>query len=272
VRLKFAIVLAAALAAGACDKKAEGQVVAIVNGEEISAAELNAELRNINLPQGADAKQARAALLQSMIDRRVISQQAREEGIDKSPEFLNQQRRMTEDLLIRLYGSRQTNTNQLPSEQQVAQYIAANPRMFADRQQWNLDQLRFPMPTDPQVVKRLDGAQSMQDIAKILADAGITATPAKTKLDTAIIPADIYGRVATLPPGRPFIFPVGGQGIASTIASREPSPLIGDAARPLAVAAIRRQQSSDAMQRKLKTLRQAAKVEYQKGYAPPTAR
>ena len=111
------VLAAATLAVSGCDKKAEGQVVAIVNGEEISAAELNAELRNVNLPAGADAKRARTAILQSIIDRRVISQQAREDGLDKSPDFLNQQRRMTEELLIRMFAERQTSTNQLPNEQ-----------------------------------------------------------------------------------------------------------------------------------------------------------
>jgi EpsD family peptidyl-prolyl cis-trans isomerase len=266
------IAVAAALAVSGCDKKAEGQVVAIVNGEEISAAELNAEMRNVNLPSGADTKQVRATVLQGIIDRRVIAQQAREDGLDKSPDFLNQQRRTTEDLLIRLFANRQTNTNQLPGEQQIAQFISKNPRMFADREQWNLEQLRFAMPKDPQVLKRLDAAQTLPEVAKTLAEAGVSVTPAKTKLDTAVVPQDIYGRVATMPAGRPFIFPVGGQGIASTIVSREPAPLTGEAARPIAVAAIRRQQSGEAMQRKLKSLKQTAKIEYQAGYAPPTAK
>ena len=80
--------------------------------------------------------------------------------------------------------------------------MAKNSRMFADREQWNLEQLRFAMPTDQQVLKRLGATQSLQDIAKILGEAGIAVTPAKTKLDTAVIPADIYGRVATMPAGR----------------------------------------------------------------------
>ena len=272
MRLRIAVVLAVALATSGCGKKAEGQVVAIVNGEEISAAELNAELRKVSLPPGADAKLARASVLQRIVDRRVISQQAREDGLDKTPDFLNQQRRMTEDLLIRMFADRQANTNQLPDEKQLAQYISQNTRMFADREQWSLEQLRFAMPTDPKILRKLDSTQSLQEIAKVLGEAGISATPAKTRLDTAVIPADIYGRVATMPAGKPFIFPVGGQGIASVIVSREPAPLIGDQARPIAVAALRHEQSRQLMQRKLKTLRQAAKVEYKKGYAPPPAK
>lgn len=272
MRHKLGVALALALVISGCTKKAEGQIVAIVNGEEITAAELNAELQRANVPAGADVKQGRARVLQALIDRRIVAQQAREDGLDKSPEFLNQQRRATEDLLIRMLVNRQTATRQLPSEQQVADFITKNPRMFADREQWDLEQLRFVMPTDQEQLKNLDAAQSLEAVKAILTEAGITFTPAKTKLDTAIIPADIYGRIATSPAGKPFIIPVGGQGVASAIAAREAAPLTGEAARPIAAAVMRRQNAGEFMQQRLKALRQTAKIEYQAGYAPPTAK
>ena len=40
-----------------------------------------------------DPKQARAAELQKLVDRKLLVQQAKEDGLDKSPEFINQQRR-----------------------------------------------------------------------------------------------------------------------------------------------------------------------------------
>ena len=43
MRSRFIFALALALIVSACNKKAEGQTVAIVNGEEITAAALNAE-------------------------------------------------------------------------------------------------------------------------------------------------------------------------------------------------------------------------------------
>jgi hypothetical protein len=108
-----------------------------------------------------------------LIDRRVLAQQAREDGVDKSPDFLNQQRRATEDLLIRMSVSRQSDTSQLPSEQEVAAFMAKNRRMFADREQWSLQQLRFEMPRSPDHLKKLAAAQSLDQVATILTEAGI---------------------------------------------------------------------------------------------------
>src|SRR5947209_7973920 len=129
-RIVLAIVLA--FIVSSCEKKPGGQTVAVVNNEEITAADLNAELSNSNV--GADAsKEVRAQALQRLIDRRLLAQQAKSDGLDKSSEFLNQQRRGTEDLLINMLVSRQANTQQLPSVADISKFEAGRPGMFAKR-------------------------------------------------------------------------------------------------------------------------------------------
>jgi EpsD family peptidyl-prolyl cis-trans isomerase len=242
--------------------------VAIVNGEEITAAELNAELSDAKIPPGMDKDQARNRVLQQMIDRRLVAQQAKKDGIDKSPDFLNRQRRVNEDLLINMFASRQVDTTRLPSDPEIARFQASRPEMFAKREQWNLDQLRFNMPTDPAVRTNLEAAKSLDDVIKTLTDAGVTFDRQKNRLDTAIVPHDLYGRIVTAAPGEPFIVPVGNMVIASVITSREPAAITGDQARPIAVAAMRRTDAAKVMQERLTALRQAAKIDYKPGFAP----
>ena len=92
----FALVIA--LAATACQKKASGQTVAVINDEEITASELNDALANDPTLAGATTKEARAAVLQKLIDRKLLVQQARSDGLDKSPEYVNQQRRTNDEI------------------------------------------------------------------------------------------------------------------------------------------------------------------------------
>lgn len=269
VRSKLVLAVGLALLASACNKKAEGQTVAVVNGEEITAAELNAELGNAKLPEGADKNQARARVLQSMIDRRLLAQQAKSDGVDKTPEYLNRQRKATEDLLISMLAARQIDTAQLPSNSEIERFQASHPWMFAQREQWNLEQLRFALPADANVKKKLDAAKTLDELAKALTDSGITFARQKNRLDTAVIPQSIFGQLATLRSGEPFIIPVGNQAVASVIVSREPVALTGEQAKPVAVAAMRREQAAKLMQNRLASLRQAAKIEYKEGFAPP---
>lgn len=269
VRSKLVLAIGLALLASACNKKAEGQTVAVVNGEEITAAELNAELGSAKIPEGADKNQVRARLLQTMIDRRLLAQQAKTDGLDKTPEYLNRQRKMTEDVLISMLAARQIDTAQLPANSEIERFQASHPWMFAQREQWNLEQLRFALPANAAVKAKLDQAKSLEELSKALTDSGITFNRQKNRLDTAVIPQNIYGQLATLRAGEPFIIPVGGQAVASVIVSREPTPLIGEQAKPIAVAAMRREQASKLMQNRLSALRQTAKIEYKEGYAPP---
>lgn len=268
MRSGIVFALALAFVVSGCNKKAEGQTVAIVNNEEITAAELNAQIATAKLPPGLSKEDARARVLQSMIDRRLLAQQAKKDGIDKSAEFLNRQRQATEELLIRMLASRQMDTAQLPSNQQIERFEASRPGMFAQREQWNLDQLRFATPSDEGLKVALDKAKSLDEVVKILTDAGIEFSRQKNRLDTAVIPHGLYGKLATSPAGEPFIIPIGTMMIASVITSREPAPLTGEQARPIAVAALRREQTAKVMQDRLKALRETAKIEYKEGFAP----
>ena len=111
-------------------------------------------------PPKARIKDGAARVLQAMIDRRFLAQQAKADGLDKSPEYLNRQRRTTEDLLISMLASRQIDTAQLPSNRRSRRFQASRPWMFAHREQWSSEQIRFAMPTDPAVQSKVDQAKS----------------------------------------------------------------------------------------------------------------
>jgi EpsD family peptidyl-prolyl cis-trans isomerase len=268
LRLKILVALAIVVLAPSCAKKAEGQTVAVVNGEEITVPELNAALARADVPSGADKKQIRQQVLQGLIDRKLVEQQARNQGIDKSPDFLQRERQMEQDLLINMLAQRLSGTSQLPSEQEVEQFEASHPQMFAKRETWTLNQIRFPMPSAAPVVEQINKTKSLQDLENVLRANNVEFTPATTRIDSAVVPQEIYAKIASLAPGEPFVVPVDKNAVASVIVSRDPEPLVGDQAKAAAVAAIRKQQTAELLRSKIKTLRQSAKIQYQPGFAP----
>lgn len=255
------------LAASGCDKKAEGQTVAVVNDEEITASELNAELAGANLPPDADKKEATSRALQSLIDRRLMAGQARKEGVDRTPEFISRQRRANDELLIGLLANRQMDAGKLPSEGELAAFQAKNPQVFAKREIWSLEQLQFQ--TVPEAVQaKLLKTRNLEEIAAVLSASGIPFQRSRNQLNTSLIPADMYVRLAALPAGEPFIVPGGGRSVASVITARAPAPLTGAAARTDAVNLIRRQSGTQLLEKRLSELRKAAQIEYKQGFAP----
>ncbi|HMI41230.1 MAG TPA: SurA N-terminal domain-containing protein [Sphingomicrobium sp.] len=261
-------ILAAALILSGCDRKAEGQSVAVVNGEEITISELNSELGMAKLPPGMDKKAATTQVLQAMIDRRLLAQQARADGLDKSPEFVTRQRRVTEDLLIGMLAARKLNSSKLPSPNEVASFEASRPELFAKREVWNIEQLRYATPQDPNVLNQIAAAHSLEALAQVLTANGIEFRRSKTSLSSAIVPHPLYEKIASLPSAEPFIIPAGSQSVANVIASKEATPLPDDASRPVAVAKMRQAQGEKVMEGHLRDLRAKAKIDYKAGFAP----
>jgi len=266
-RIVLAMVIAVLLSG--CQKKAEGQTVAVVNDDEITASELNSQLTGENAAATGNDQQARAATLEKLIDRRLLVQQAKADGLDKSPEFLNQQRRATEDLLINMLVSRKVNTSQVPSPAEISKYEASRPEIFTNRETWTLNQIVFPIPKDKALAQKISDAQSLDQIAQILTAAGIQFSRGTRKVDTAVFPHAIYAQIAAMKPGEPFIAPGPGKAVASVIAAREANPLSPEQARQVALNAMKRDQVSKFVQDQVKSLKSKAKIEYQSGFAPP---
>ena len=268
MRKRTRLTLVAALMATACQKKATGQSVAVVNGEEITASELNEALTNDNSLSGMDPKQARAVELQKLVDRKLIVQQAKTDGIDKSPEFLNQQRRGTEDLLINMLVSRQAKTQQVPSASEIAKFEADRPGMFAKREIWTLDTINYPLPKDPAVTAKIAAAKSLDEVAQALTAAGIQYTKATRQFDSALLPPNVYAQLGKLGPGEPFIAPGPGRAVASVITAREPNPFTAEQARQVALTQMRREQVNQLLSQRIKDMKAKAKIEYQPGFEP----
>lgn len=269
--MKSRILLGAAvlLSVAACNKKAEGQTVAVVNGEEITSSELNAELTNANIPQGADKKQATNQVLQGLIDRRLLADQAKKEGIDKSPEYITRERRMREDLLIGILANRQLDTSKLPGDSEIAAYQAKNPQVFGQREIWKLSQVQYETPSNPAVLTQIAQAKTMDQLTDVLTRNRIAFQRGNNQVLTNSIPAEIFTQLRALGPAEPFIVPAGNRSIANVITSREPSPLEGAAARTEAANMVRRQNSAQSLQQRLKDLRSSAKIEYKEGFGAP---
>lgn len=266
---RIVVAIALAFLASGCQKKASGQTVAVVNNEEITASDLNAELSTENASVTGSTQQVRAQALQNLIERRLLAEQARHEGLDKSPDFINQQRRGTEDLLIKMLLMRQVNTTQVPSPSEISQYETAHPNMFANRETWTLDQLVFPLQKDPAMLAKIKGAKTLDEIAQVLTAGGVQFKKGSRKLDTAIIPTNLYVQLSQLKANEPFVVPGPDQQVASVITAREPAPLSGDQARSLALNAMKRDQVQKLVQDRVKSLKASAKIQYQPGYAPP---
>lgn len=262
-----AVAMAATLAA--CEKTPTGQVVAVVNGEEVSLQELNAELQGQQIPENVDRQAVMNQILQRVIERKLLVQQGREQGLDRDPEYLAQQRRMNETLMVQMLGQRAARAIRIPAAGEIDKFIADNPAMFGNRTRYALEQLQFEAPANMQTLRPLEDDKTLAEVAASLDELGIRYQRGRSVLDSATAPPDLMAQVLRLPEGEPFIVPVQGRLVASVITGRETVPTPAEQARPAATEALRRQQLQQTLERQLEAARSSAQIEYQEGYGAP---
>jgi len=251
-----------------CQKKAEGQVVAVVNGEEITANELNSEIASRNIPANVDKKVVRADVLQQMVDRRLLAQAAKDQGLDRDPTYISRERVLKENLLVEMYAKKALDTVAVPDAAKVDQFIASHPSLFADRVKFRLDQVIFNPPADMAKLKELNGVHSIDGIVEWLKKNDIKFQRGPNALDSASLPPELVGKIKALPPGEPFIIPANGKIVANAVTAQEPVSLTIEQERPLATQAMRQEELGKIGQQRLKDAKDKAKIEYQPGYEP----
>lgn len=258
----------AALSLTACDKEATGQVAAVVNGEEITLQEINAELGSTPIPEGIDKKVVQQAALQRIVERRLLAQAARDDELDKTPDYLLRERQLRDALLVQLMGQRAERALKVPGQQEIDKFIAENPVMFGERKILAVDRIQFAMPKNLDQLKSLEDDHSMEAVAGRLKQMGIEFNRDATQIDSAALGQQRLQQIRALPAGEPFVIPENGIVTVGVVTGERAEPVPAANARPLAVQALRNKQLSETIQQRLKQSRTNAEIEYQPGFAP----
>ena len=255
----------------ACEKRPEGQVVAVMDGQEITLQELNQELSDANMPNASDDKAIRKSALQNIIDRKLVADLAREEAIDETPEYIVREQRMKDSLLIQMFAQKVGRALKQPTPEQVSQFIAQNPNKFEQRALLLVDQIRLSMTQDPDVVNVLRNAKTVADVEQMLASKGLRFERGEVQFDTAKLPLAVAEKIRSLPAGEPFVIPTATSYTVNLVTATKPTPVTGDAAKPIALAELQQRALKQELQNRMKAARAKAKIDYQKGLEPPAA-
>ncbi len=258
----------ALLGLSGCDKKAEGQVVAVVDGEEITSQELNGAL-GAAAAQGEPDQQTRNLALNQLIDRRLLAAVARDEGVESSPEYILRKRTMEESLLVQMMGEKLARDNKQPTAQQIDQMIRENPQAFADRTVFTLDQIVFPMPPRRDVFDALTPAKTMPEVVAALNKFGIKFQRGNNTIDSANLPPPVFAQFKRVGSSEPIVIPAGNAVSVAMITKSEPAPMSGQAARAVATNAYAKREVEKVLKSKLDAARKNGKIEYQSGFSAP---
>lgn len=259
---------AALVALAGCDGgEVSGQVIAVVNGEEITIPELNTEARARGLVIGSD-RALRDRVLQDLIDRKLLARAALDRQLDRTPDHLLAKRRSDEMLLASALLEALGRRRPSPTEQELAQFIASRPFAFDRRALLSVDRIRVPAALAPALARTVAAARSLDEAQTLLAAGGVTAERRVEVWDSATLTAPMAGQLLGPVKDETILLQLPGETVVANVVEVVPQPTPAANRADFARQLLSSQRSQQLLLSVLQQEKAAAKIRYHPRFAP----
>jgi EpsD family peptidyl-prolyl cis-trans isomerase len=255
--MRFFSLLLFAAALGGCERvsadRAETQLVARVNGVEISAR----QVRTGGAPGVAQA-------VERIIDRELLVQKALEAGLERDPLVKDSIDNARRQVLAQAYLDHAAGAAARPSREEVRAFYAENPALFAERRIYRLRELVVSANAEMTEWLRAQAARS-SDLDQLAAwlkarnarFSAATETQAAEELPLAFLP-----RLSRMKPGEIAVF---GTSLGATVIQlthAEDAPLGPEQSQALIEQFLAGKKRLEIAAAEVKRLRESARIEY----------
>lgn len=209
----------------------KGQVIASVNGEEITVHQLGAEMARLTIPQ-ANRKDIERRVLQALIERTIFQQKASDAGVDRVPAVLMNLLRSRSAILSQAYITRRMAEIEPITRQEAEEFVSKNPHMFENREYFVFDNIRtLTADIQPEMRDELEVFGTLDKIEARLRQLGIEHRRQPRTAYSESTPLDMLNRMDELEREDKVFFMVGGAvTYISKLQNRRPAVLTGEAA------------------------------------------
>ena len=272
LRARFGSVAVAALcvALSGCSKKEPtGQVVAVLDKQEITATDLTNEMRGFTPPNAQVRRQAEQAALDQILARRALAAAAKKAKIDKTPGYAQQEQRVLDALLVQTW--QESIAKSVPSKEEIDKFIASNPDVYGQHKIFTVDQVLVPRAVNPAVLQQLAAVKTLPGVTALLTQNGIEFRQNREKLDALALNPQIVSQIVKVPENDIFVIPSGQLLSFNDIVETQVQPVPEQLAVRHATQLIKTQRTQEAIQRQFQGVMAQArtKVKYAKAYEPP---
>jgi len=167
-----ALVLAPCLWLSACSKTstAATQVVAKVDGEEISVHQINSVLSRASGVTPANLAKAKQDILAGLVEQQLAINLAVKNKLDRSPNVVQAIEDAKREIIARAAIEQITAALPKPTDEQAQKYYTDNPALFAQRRIFNLQEISLPkaLPEMPAVRDKVASAKNMEELVNWL--------------------------------------------------------------------------------------------------------
>ncbi len=151
------------------NQKPATQIVAKVNGDEITVHQLNNALGKLPQMPAENLASVRLDLVNKLVNEQLTVQQALLHKLDRSPDVMMQIEAARREILTKAYLKEVVAGLPKPSPEDAKKFYDTHPELFAERRIYNLQQIIIVNPHPPVAeIKKLTADKSMSDITTAL--------------------------------------------------------------------------------------------------------
>lgn len=154
---------------GSAPVKKEGAVIAEVNGDTITTGDFKHELENLPpyLKPMADTPEGKKELLDTMVVRELILQQAKKDGLDKSPEVAAKLEELKKRVVVESFLKKKVEEQAKVSDEEMKKFYEENKDKFKSGEQVKASHILMKTEKEAQdVLKELKGGAKFEELAK----------------------------------------------------------------------------------------------------------
>lgn len=263
-RVLHSILLLTAVCVSACssNEKTAVQTLAKVNGEEITTLHLNDELGRSGSRAGQNPEPNRP-LLESLIDRQLITDAAMRLKLDRTPEVMQAIERAKAEIISQAYLASVASKSDKPSMGEICDYFQTHPEYFSHRKQFVIQQLIIASSDISDELKLiLDSAKSLDAVAVWLNQHNIRHVRGQISRSTTDLPDQMVARLNTMQKGQLFIVHEGENSLLNAISDIRDNPVSVKNAAPQIEMYLLAKKHKAAAEAEIAHLRSLAKIEY----------
>jgi|SRR5688500_9427930 EpsD family peptidyl-prolyl cis-trans isomerase len=225
----------------------QGQVVARVNGVEISAL-------NAATPQA----------LESVIDRELLVQKALEAGLERDPQVARAIEHARRQLLALAWIERNAGVSAKATPEEVRRFYAENAALFAQRRVYQLQELAVALPAEMLEVLRAEAARaaSLDDVAAWLRARGVKVTERSLMQPAEQLPLRYLPQLARMHEGEIAVFAAPAGAAVVQLVSAAEAPLGEKQAAPVIEQFLAGRKRLELAAAEARRLRDSARIEY----------
>ena len=268
--------LVALLAAGCSDQKEETattgspkQVVAKVNGTELSLDQVNYALQRIPNLDKAQSQAASLQVVRSLVDQEVIAQKAVSDKLDSDPAVVQALDAARRQILAEAYMGRKLGATTKPTDAEVSDYFNQHPELFANRKIYRLQEISVKAPKDKHeaIRNQLNASKTLNEFAEWLKSENFPVKAAQGVKAAEQLPLDMLPKLAQMPVGQAMVVNAPDGLLVIVMAGAQPQPVTLEQAKSAIERLLQTQARQKAAKAELEALKSAAKIEYLGEYA-----